>query len=195
MPAPVFDPQAFFPAPPASRADPGELASREVMFGGRPHVLRPLTPEDEGLLISFFNSHTEETIRQRYGYHVGEMTHERARRLVNVDQAKDLAFGVFERAGDGGEVLHAVGRYLLDPDGRSAEMAFVVRETKRRLGICTTLVRTLLHVARTRGLGYLHAQVQIDNGAMLSIFRRHGARMRPIFGAGAVEAYVPTALP
>jgi len=87
------------------------------------------------------------------------MTHERARRLVGVDQSRDLALGVFERAPDGEEVLHAVGRYLLDPAGRSAEMAFVVRESKRGLGICTVLLRTLLRVARHRGMSYLYAQV------------------------------------
>ena len=181
MPAAAFNPRTLFPAPPAGREEPVELTPRDVLFGGKPHVLRPLGPEDEGRLISFFNSHTEDTIRQRYGYHVGEMTHERARRLVNVDQARDLAFGVFDRAGDGGEVLHAVGRYLLDPDGQSAEMAFVVRETKRRLGICHALLRILLHVAHARGLGYLHAQGQIDNGAMISVLRRHGGGGPPIF--------------
>jgi GNAT superfamily N-acetyltransferase len=157
------------------------------MFGGQPYVLRLLGPVDEGRLISFFNSHTEETIRQRYGYHIAEMTHERARRLVGVDQTRDLALGE--------EVLHAVGRYLLDPAGRSAEMAFVVRESKRGLGICTTLLRTLLRIARRRGMSYLYAQVQADNAPMRSIFRRHGGRMRPILGTDTMEAYVPTAPP
>jgi GNAT superfamily N-acetyltransferase len=112
-----------------------------------------------------------------------------------VDQTRDLALGVFERAADGEEVLHAVGRYLLDPVSRSAEMAFVVRESKRGLGICTTLLRTLLRVARRRGMSYLYAQVQADNAPMRSIFRRHGGRMKPILGTDTMEAYVPTAPP
>jgi acetyltransferase len=166
-----------------------------MMFGGRPYSIRPLGPADEGRLISFFNSHTEETIRQRYGYHISEMTHERARRLVGVDQSRDVALGVFETASDGEEVLHAVGRYLLDADGRSAEVAFVVRETKRNLGICTALLRRLLRIARGRGMNHVHGQVQSDNEPMLSIFRRHGGRTRPILGADAVEAFIPTAQP
>lgn len=190
----VFDPVLAFPPEP-SQADPNALEPQEVLFGGRPHILRPLGPADEGRLISFFNSHTEETIRQRYGYHISEMTPERARRLVGVDQARDAALGVFERAPDGEEVLHAVGRYLLDAAGRSAEMAFVVRESKRRLGICTTLLRRLLHIARHRGLGYLYAQVQADNAPMLAIFRRHHGRTKSIFGADAVEVFVPTVPP
>jgi RimJ/RimL family protein N-acetyltransferase len=152
-----------------------------------------LGPADEGRLISFFNSHTGETIRQRYGYQIAEMTPERARRLVGVDPSRDVAIGAFERAADGEEVLHAVGRYLLDATGRTAEMAFVVRESKRGLGVCTALLRALLRVARHRGMNHLYAQVQADNAPMLAVFRRHGGRLRPIFGADTMEVFVPTA--
>ena len=194
-PVPAFNPFLAFPPAPPPQEDPHALEPREVMFGGQPHLLRPLGPADEGRLISFFNSHTGETIRQRYGYQISEMTPERARRLVGVDQARDVALGVFTRAPDGDEVLHAVGRYLLDATGKSAEMAFVVRESKRGLGICTALLRTLLHVARSRGMSFLGAQVQADNSPMLGIFRRHGGRVKPIPGADAMDVFVPTAPP
>jgi len=193
VPAP-FDPVLAFPPPPPE-ADPRALEPRPAAFGGQPHSLRPLTPADEDRLIAFFNSHSAETIRQRYGYHISEMTPERARRLVGVDQTRDVALGVFERTPDGTEVLHAVGRYLLDAGGRTAEMAFVVREGKRHLGIGTALLRRLLEIARQRGMGYLYAQVQADNAPMLDIFRRHHGRLRPILGADAVEVFVPTASP
>lgn len=189
-----FDPALAFPPPPPE-ADPHALEARPVAFGGQPHSLRPLTPADGERLIAFFNSHSAETIRQRYGYHISEMTPERARRLVGVDQTRDVALGVFERTADGGEVLHAVGRYLLDAGGRTAEMAFVVRESKRHLGIATALLHRLLEIARRRGMGYLYAQVQADNAPMLDIFRRHFGRLRPILGADAVEVFVPTAPP
>jgi ribosomal protein S18 acetylase RimI-like enzyme len=70
-----------------------------------------------------------------------------------------------------------------------------VRENKRGLGICTALLRALLHVARTRGMSFLGAQVQADNAPMLGIFRRHGGRVKPIPGADAMEVFVPTAPP
>jgi RimJ/RimL family protein N-acetyltransferase len=195
VPAASFDPFLVFPPAPPPQEDPSELEPREVMFGGRPHLLRLLGPADEDRLISFFNSHTGETIRQRYGYHISEMTHERALRLVGVDQSRDLALGVFERTPDGEDLLHAVGRYLLDPAGRSAEMAFVVRESKRGLGICTALLRTLLRVARHRGMNHLYAQVQADNAPMLAVLRRHGGRFKPILETDTLEVFVPTAPP
>ena len=190
-----FDPLVAFPPAPPPSGDLQPPEPRELVFGGQPYATRLLEPADEGRLISFFYSHTGETIRQRYGYQISEMTPERARRLVGVDQTRDVALGVFERASDGEEVLHAVGRYLLDPTGKTAEMAFVVRENKRGLGICTALVRRLLEIARARGLGYLSAQVQTDNAPMLSVFRRQGGRARPIPGADAMEVFVPTDFP
>lgn len=190
-----FSPQRDFPPAPQPRDDACLLRPRTVLFGGQPYIVRPLSSADEGRLISFFNSHTGETIRQRYGYRISEMTHERAQRLVGVDQSRDLALGVFERAHDGEEVLHAVGRYLLDPGDKSAEMAFVVRETKRGLGICTELLRLLLEIAGARGMSHLFAQVQTDNAPMLALFRRHGGRTRPIADADAIEVFVPTRFP
>jgi hypothetical protein len=44
-------------------------------------------------------------------------------------------------------------------------------------------------------MSYLYAQVQADNAPMLTIFRRHGGRMKPIPGADAMEVFVPTAPP
>jgi GNAT superfamily N-acetyltransferase len=190
-----FDPLLAFPPAPRSQEVSRPPEPREFCFGGQAHILRPLVPADEGRLIAFFKSHTAETIRQRYGYQISEMTHERALRLVGVDQTRDVALGGFERTEDGGEVLNAVGRYWLDPAGKTAEMAFVVRENRRGLGICSTLLRLLLQIARARGMGYLSAQVQADNAPMLSIFRRHGGRARPIPGADAMEVFVPTGSP
>jgi RimJ/RimL family protein N-acetyltransferase len=194
-PPAAFNPLTAFPPAPPPGDDAPLLAPHEMLFGGHPHTVRLLGPADEGRLISFFYSHSGETIRQRYGYRISEMTHERAQQLVGVDQSRDVALGVFERAADGEEVLHAVGRYLLEPGGQTAEMAFVVRETKRGLGLCTALVRRLLQIARARGIGYLFAQVQADNAPMLAVFRRHGGRTQTIPGADAIEVFVPTAQP
>jgi GNAT superfamily N-acetyltransferase len=190
-----FDPLLAFPPAPPPQGDSGPPEPREFCFGGQPHIVRPLGPADEGRLISFFKSHTAETIRQRYGYPISEMTHESALRLVGVDQTGNVALGAFEHAADGEEVLNAVGRFLLDPAAKTAEMAFVVRENKRGLGICTALLRLLLQIARARGMSYLFAQVQADNAPMLSVFRHLGGRARPIPGADAMEVFVPTGSP
>ena len=90
----------------------------------------------------------------RYGYAVSRMTRERAYDLVNVNQSRDLALGIFEVQGPR-QIIHAVGRYYLDADGRGAEVAFVVRETRRRFGMGSVLMDALIAVARNRGLRFI----------------------------------------
>jgi GNAT superfamily N-acetyltransferase len=133
--------------------------------------MRALAPGDEGRLQEFFHSHTFNTIYERYGGLVTTMTPERAHELVSVDQTRDCALAIFS---PDGQLIHAVGRYCLNSAGNAAELAFVVREDRRRHGLATTLLRRLIDVARSRGLRRLWAQVNTHNAAMLGIFRREG---------------------
>jgi RimJ/RimL family protein N-acetyltransferase len=161
-----------------------------VSFGNHAMLLRSVEPGDTSRLIEFFESHTPETIHQRYGYAVTRMTPERADRLINVDRRRDVALGVFENEG-GCSRLVAIGRYCLDALGHAAEVAFVVREDRRRLHIATTLLEILRVIARERGLEKLHAQVQMDNEAMLAVFRAAGAELRGDDRGGVVVATMP----
>jgi RimJ/RimL family protein N-acetyltransferase len=170
---------------PSKKTAPGR-----VMFGGARHLLRPLHKGDEERLRAFFRSHTPETIYERYGYPVPDMNFDRASQLVNVDQSKDCALGIFEDTPKG-EIFHAVGRYCLDPDGRNAEVAFVVRESKRNLGMAGTLLRELIRTARERSLASLWAQLSANNGPMLAVFRKHGFSFVPLGQAEGIRATLP----
>ncbi len=173
---------------PARLAD--ELAPRKLELKDGRYVLRALQPSDERRLQEFFYSHTQETIQSRYGYMVSRMSRERAYELVNVDQSRDLALGVLEVQGPR-EVIHAIGRYYLDPDGRSAEVAFVTRESKRRCGLARALFERLRAEAKNRGLASLHAQVAPENAAMLGLFQSYAHRLSRIAGTNAVHVQMP----
>ncbi|MBL9216029.1 MAG: GNAT family N-acetyltransferase [Opitutaceae bacterium] len=179
------DPTRIVRAPAA-----GELPPQVAAFKRITATVRLLHDGDEPQLQEFFHSHTPDTLYGRYGCLVATMTPERAHQLVNVDQTRDCALGIFAAA-PGGEVLHAVGRYCLDPDGRSAELAFVVRETMRQQGMATTLLRLLTKVARARGLDRLWAQVNTHNSDMLGVFRRHGFTLAADREPGVVRAVLP----
>lgn len=157
---------------------------------GHHYLMRLLAPGDEERLISFFSSHTPETIRQRYGYLIKNMSAERAHKLVDLDPAREVALGIFE-GNKGDETLHAVGRLVLAEDGRRAEAAFVVRETKRRIGMAGTLLRNLLNVARQRHLDSVFAQVQCGNNSMLGVFQQAGGKLTEDFSGGIVEVTIP----
>lgn len=169
--------------PPAFTAEDLPLTLR---FGGHRCLLRPLQLDDVAHLLAFFASHTSETIYQRYGYFFATMTPEHAARLVGVDQSRDAALGVFELRGETTRLI-AIGRYCLEADGRNAEVAFVVHEERRNLGIAGTLLRVLATIAAERGLEALVAQVEHDNTPMLAVFRRAGARLALIPGTPSLH--------
>ena len=154
---------------------------------GRRYVLRPLVDGDAIAVTEFFATLSAETIRQRYGYLIHDMSPARAHRLVAVDPAHELALGIFEPGGAGRESLWAMGRLVHAPDGRSAECAFLVHDRKRRLGMASKLLFYLRAAGRRRGLHRLFAQVRRENRAMLAVFRRHSAQVHFVPDAGFVE--------
>ena len=153
-----------------------------VTLRGAAYVLRRLRPDDEKRLQDFFYSHSQETIQLRYGYMISTMTHERAYELVNVDQRKDVALGIFETSGKQ-EILHAVGRYYSEPEPQVAEVAFVVRESKRRCGMASVLLRRLGEIAQENGMTKFAAQVLRENEAMRSLFSLYSPAVSSLTGS------------
>lgn len=148
-------------------------------------LLRSLHTADEEHLQAFFQSHTDETVYRRYGYPVTVMSRQRAHALVGVDQQRDVALGIFEQSA-GGSFLHAVGRYYTE-SADTAEMAFVVRETQRRRGLATRLLKELAEIARRNGLVFLKAQVSSDNFPMRHLVEPYRPRMRFVPFTGTIE--------
>lgn len=182
---------AYFQLPPPVKAEPSSIpVQRITLRDNGEYLLRPLSPADDRRLQDFFYSHTEETIVRRYGFTVTRMSRERAFELVGIDQNRDLALGIFELQGPR-QVIHAIGRYYLDRDAKGAEMAFVVGENKRRLGMARVLLQNMIHVARERGLQSLWAQVDRDNLPMLKLFRDHKAVESPADDPHTVRVDIP----
>ncbi|MEO7100023.1 MAG: GNAT family N-acetyltransferase [Luteolibacter sp.] len=147
----------------------GGIESSWVQFQNARLFFRPLHPSDMRALQEFFYSHDEETVRLRYGYQRDTMTGESAYKLAAVDQTKDLALGIFAEH-HGRMELRAIGRYYLDPDGKRAEVAFVVHETTRHSGVAGFLLGELAAVAKSRKITELWASVMPDNRAMAGLF-------------------------
>lgn len=163
-------PRYFQLPPPFKDHEHGIRVNKLRLRDDKSYILRPLSPADDRRLQEFFYSHTEETIIRRYGFTVTRMSRERAFELVGIDQNRDLALAIVELQGPR-QVIHAVGRYYLDNDYTGAEMAFVVAENKRRLGMARILLERMIEIAHQRKLKHLWAQVDRDNGPMLALFR------------------------
>ena len=83
-----------------------------------------------------------------------------------------------ERQGPKQEI-HAVGRYFFLDKENLAEVAFVVRETKRGTGMATVLLCQMMKIAQKRGVAKMLAYVRRDNQAMLHIFENYDFVRQP----------------
>jgi GNAT superfamily N-acetyltransferase len=153
-------------------------------------ILRPLSPADEPALLEFFRSHSEETIFQRYHHLLDGINHQRAMALLGVDQQRDIALAVLRRVA-GAEQIVAIGRYYTDPGGGHAELAVVVRESMRRLGIATRLLHALGAIARGHGLYALRAQVLSSNAPMRNLLRPYASQVAEEPGLGTACFLLP----
>lgn len=154
---------------------PDGIESRRMQFKGETFIVRPLHPSDMRSLQTFFYSHDEETIRMRYGYQRDRMSGESAYKLAAVDQTRDLALGIFSEH-NGRQLLKAIGRYYLDNDGQSAEVAFVVDQSTRNRGMAGFLLGELARIAHRRNIASLWASVLPQNKAMASLFVSAGGK-------------------
>ena len=179
----------FFTMPGSGRGM-DEIESGWVRFQTTRLFLRPLHPSDMRVLQEFFYSHDAETVRLRYGYARDMMTGESAYKLAAVDQSKDVALGIFAEH-RGQQALRAIGRYFLDADGKSAEVAFVVHEGNRHAGIAGYLLGELATVAKRRGIEEFWASVMPDNRAMAGLFLAVGGVESKADSEGEREFRIP----
>ncbi len=157
---------------------------------GHRFTLRSLKKSDGAKLYKFFQSHSPETLRQRYAYNSVELSLNHALKIVEADQEKHTALAIFEKVGRGSLIV-ALATFSLNPEGTSAEMAFVVHEERRRIGMASVLLGALLCLARERKLKALTAQTLSNNFAMLSIFIKHGGEANEIVGTDGMEVVLP----
>ena len=86
----------------------------------------------------------------------------------------------------GRDLVAGGGRYIVVRPG-TAEVAFIVVDEFQRQGIGSALLRHLVMLARTSGIGEFIAEVMPDNTAMLSVLEQSGLRLRRRRESGVVH--------
>lgn len=155
-------------------------------------VLRPIRPDDEGMMVRFHEGLSDESVYQRY-FHMMTLAHRTAHaRLSRVCQADvDREFvlvAVGQAGGFGAPEILGVARFQRGDDGRSAEFALVVADRHQRTGVGSALMRQLITVARRDGCARLRADILADNGPMRRLCARLGMSIHPTADSLVVEA-------
>ena len=135
--------------------------------------LRPIMPDDEDRLMSFFLRLSGRTIYLRYHHVLTDLSREEAHQYSNIDY--NNTFAVVGIQGEGTkESIIGVGRYWRLPQPDKAEIAFIVEDPHQRKGIGTHLLELLAAAAREHCIGVFEAEVLPENTDMIDVLQDSG---------------------
>ena len=167
--------QAQPAARPADRRAPAAtgLPSGRHLIGGQAITVRPIRPDDLRREADFFRHLSQETRYKRFLVTVSELSEAKLHYFTEVDQVRHVALGATVDR-DGEAALVGVARYIVAPDGGSCEFAIAVDDDWQGSGLAGILMRTLIDVARSRGLATMEGTVLATNVRMLKFSRQLG---------------------
>jgi acetyltransferase len=140
---------------------------------GRIVLLRPIKPEDEPLWLEMFQNFSEESIRYRFFQIIKETPHEVRVRYCNIDYDREIAI-VAELTEDGRRRILGVVRLIIEPGGKSGEIAFIVADPWQGLGLGTKMVDYVIEICKDRGLETIYGITLPDNYRAISLMKIMG---------------------
>jgi acetyltransferase len=133
--------------------------------------VRPLRPEDEGLLLGFLEKVTAADLRLRFFASVRHFSHAFLARLTQLDYGRAIAFAALDEAS--GDLLGVV-RLHADSNYENAEYAVLVRSDLKGRGIGWKLMELIIRYGKSEKLKCIEGQVLQENTTMLVMCRQFG---------------------
>ncbi len=147
-----------------------------------PILIRPIRPEDEPRLRSFYADASPSDMRLRFFFVRREVLHSELARYSQIDYDREMTFIAVvegaEETDDGG--LLGEARAVCDPDNVSAEFAIQVRSGWQGKGLGHLLLDKLLRHLRSRGTREAVGECLPENAAMTALARSVGFDVREL---------------
>jgi acetyltransferase len=164
---------------------PHELTRHYQLPNGANIIIRPIRPEDAVMEKDFVHRLSDRSKYFRFMRALQELTPEMVVRFTQIDYDREMAFVAVSTDENAPNEL-GVGRYLMNPDGRSVEFALVVADDCQCLGIGTRLMKTLMQTAKDKGMLFFEGEVLAVNKPMLSMIKKLGFSIESIPGDSEV---------
>lgn len=160
---------------------PAHWEADVVLRDGATAHLRPVTPDDQALLLDMFHQQSENTIYLRFFSHKTTLTQRELERYTTVDHRDRVAFVILL----GGQII-GIGRYDRTEKPDDAEVAFLISDAHQGRGIGSILLEHLSAAALENGIDHFSAEVLPENRAMLRVFVEAGYDVARRFDDGVV---------
>ncbi|MDQ1279227.1 MAG: acetyltransferase [Thermoproteota archaeon] len=143
------------------------------LHDGRIVLLRPIKPEDEPLWLEMFQCFSEQSIRYRFFEIIKDTPHETRIRYCNIDYDREMGI-VAEITEEGHRKIAGVVRLIVEPDGKTGEIAVIVADPWQGLGMGTKMVDYILDICKDKNLETVYAEMLKDNVRAIGIMRKMG---------------------
>jgi acetyl coenzyme A synthetase (ADP forming)-like protein len=171
----------YIPAPYQDSAEQGRLLLRD----GSTATIRVATLADEEALAEFFHRLSPESRRHRF-FSVSEPTRDLLRSLCDSSHPEKQLTLLIRRVSAGEDSVVAAGSYSGTAE-KSAEVSFAVDDRFQGKGIGTHLLERLALLAARVGFTHFWAVTQLENKAMLEVFRHSGFPTEEKHDSGNIE--------
>jgi len=157
-------------------------------FDGLELFFRPVKASDERLFQEYLYDLSERSVYLRFFERRKAFPRDLAQSLVAVDYRENLGIVATLGTADTDPIV-AAAHWMLDTDENMAEVAFSVADRFQRRGIGTHLFRTLVRLARERGIRGFKATVIAQNVGMRRIFEKSGYVLHTAYEAGVITLW------
>ena len=137
--------------------------------------VRPIRPDDEGLVRDLLAHVSKEDLRLRFFDSIRDFSHQFIARLIELDYARAMAFVAIDEASQ--EALGVV-RLHADESHETGEYAILLRSDLKGRGLGWSLMQRIIEYARAEGMKQIFGQILAENTTMLRMCRELGFEVK-----------------
>ncbi|MBI2487627.1 MAG: bifunctional acetate--CoA ligase family protein/GNAT family N-acetyltransferase [Deltaproteobacteria bacterium] len=152
---------------------PARYETHWKLKDGTSVLLRPIKPEDEGMMIELFNTFPTNTILFRFFHLLKSMSHEQIVRYTQIDYDREMAIVVVEKK-SGKERILGVGRLTYYPNLETSEFSIVVGDPWQGKGLGKKLLEMCIRIAKEKGGKVLWGDIMTENEKMIRLCKELG---------------------
>ncbi|MEU8838381.1 GNAT family N-acetyltransferase [Streptomyces roseus] len=169
---------------------PAHWEADVVLRDGGTARIRPITTDDAGRLVSFYEQVSDESKYYRFFAPYPRLSARDVHRFTHHDYVDRVGLA----ATIGEEFIGTVRYDRIGPDGRpasapadEAEVAFLVQDAHQGRGVASALLEHIGAVARERDIRRFAAEVLPANNKMIKVFKDAGYEQKRSFEDGSVH--------
>jgi GNAT superfamily N-acetyltransferase len=155
----------------SGRPDPSRWERHVVLADGWQIFVRPLRPDDEGLIRDLLIHVSKEDLRLRFFDSVKEFSSQFIARLTHLDYAQAMAFVAIDETGSG---TLGVVRLHANAARDAGEYAILLRSDLKGRGLGWSLMQMMIEYAKSEGFKRMDGQILHENTVMLKMCRELG---------------------